>query len=293
MVTQSGFMSVVVRKSLGRQLRVLRLAAGKSPSDVATSGIASTSKLHRIETGAVPIRLETVWALCQLYAAEPAARERLSEMAKHTNEKGWWEDYEDVTPGWFGMFVELESAASRLIAYDPELVLGLLQTVDYHRALIAVDPERSTESADQQLSLRAKRQRAAFDRPQPLRIIAILGEGVVTRLVGGKAVADEQKQRLLELSNNVNVEVKVLPWETGAHVAMKGAFNILGFDSDDDHPDVVYLETLAGGRYIESEDTVNRFHRNFNLILGQSISFKEYMHEHRPVPVDQGQRLRE
>src|SRR4051794_30016524 len=104
-------MSVVVRKSLGRQLRALRQTAGKTPSDVETSGIASTSKLHRVETGAVPIRLETVWALCQLYGADTGTRERLSEMVKNTNEKGWWESYSADMPSWFGTYVELESAA--------------------------------------------------------------------------------------------------------------------------------------------------------------------------------------
>jgi transcriptional regulator with XRE-family HTH domain len=84
-------MSIVVRKSLGRQLRSLRVAAHKTPSDVAATRIASTSKLHRIETGGTTVRLETVWALSDLYGADPATKRRLSEMAMNTSEKGWWD----------------------------------------------------------------------------------------------------------------------------------------------------------------------------------------------------------
>jgi Domain of unknown function (DUF5753)/Helix-turn-helix domain len=267
--------SVVVRKSLGRQLKALRLAVGKTSADVATSGVTSSSKLQRIEAGATPIKLVDVWGLCRLYGADNVTTDKLAEMAKNTSEKGWWEEYDDVMPSWFGMYVELEAAANSLYTYESELVPGLLQTPAYHRALIEVDPDRSTESADQQVRLRAERQRAAFDRDKPLNVVAILSEAVPSRLVGGQDVMDEQKRRLLEMSEAHNMEVRVLPWEAGAHTAMKGAFNILAFDGD--HPDVAYLETNAGGRYIESAEAVSRYRRNFDLVLGQAILIKEYM----------------
>jgi transcriptional regulator with XRE-family HTH domain len=269
--------SVVVRKSLGRQLKALRLSAGKSTADVATSGVSSTSKLQRIEAGSAPVKLVDVWGLCRLYGVDEATTDRLAEMAKNSSEKGWWEEYGGIIPAWFSTYVELEAAASRLLAYDPELVHGLLQTPAYHRALIAVDPERSAESADEQIRLRGQRQNAAFDRLQPLQVTVILGEGALARLVGGAEVMAEQKLRLLEVSQQNNVDVRVLTWDAGAHVAMKGAFNVLTFDTDDEHPDIVYLETLAGGRYIEDEDIAARYQRNFGLILDQSISIREYM----------------
>jgi transcriptional regulator with XRE-family HTH domain len=276
-LAHSGFMttgSVVVRRSLGRQLKALRVAAGKTSADVAISGITSSSKLQRIEAGATPIKLVDVWALCRLYGVDNATTDKLAEMAKNTSQKGWWEEYDDVMPSWFAVYVELEAAANTLYTYQSDLVPGLLQTPAYHRALIEVDPERSSESPEQQIRLRAERQRATFERAQPLHVVAILSQAVLSRLVGGKDVMDEQKHRLLELSQVSNVEVRVLPWEAGAYAAMKGAFNILTFDGD--HPDVAYLETNAGGRYIEADEAVSRYRRNFDLILGQSIPIKEH-----------------
>lgn len=269
--------SVVVRKSLGRQLKALRLKAGKTTADVATSGVSSTSKLQRIESGSAPVKLVDVWGLCRLYDVDSATTDRLAEMAKNTSEKGWWEEYDGIMPAWFSTYVELEAASSRLLAYDPELVHGLLQTPAYHRALIAVDPERSSESPEEQIRLRAQRQNAALDRPKPLDVTVILGEGALARLVGGADVMAEQKHRLLEVSHQDNVDVRVLTWDAGAHVAMKGAFNILTFDTDEDHPDIVYVETHAGGRYVEAGEIVARYQRNFELILDQSISIREYM----------------
>ncbi len=223
------------------------------------------------------MKLVDVWGLCRLYDVDSATTDRLAEMAKNTSEKGWWEEYDGIMPAWFSTYVELEAASSRLLAYDPELVHGLLQTPAYHRALIAVDPERSSESPEEQIRLRAQRQNAALDRPKPLDVTVILGEGALARLVGGADVMAEQKHRLLEVSHQDNVDVRVLTWDAGAHVAMKGAFNILTFDTDEDHPDIVYVETHAGGRYVEAGEIVARYQRNFELILDQSISIREYM----------------
>ena len=57
---------------------------------------------------------------------------------------------------------------------------------------------------------------------------------------------------------------------------MKGAFTILGFDSPDD-PDVVYVETLAGGRYVEQADMLARYRRNLEKVQSQSVTIEEYL----------------
>ena len=80
----------------------------------------------------------------------------------------------------------------------------------------------------------------------------------------------EQRNRLLELSLQENVQVLVLPWESGAHAAMKGAFTVVSFDEDDD-PDVVYLETLAGGRYVGADSHDPEVSRNL-CSCPQSVS---------------------
>jgi hypothetical protein len=270
-------MSVVVRKSLGRQLRALRLAARKTPSDVQTSGIASTSKLHRVETGAVPIRLETVWALSQLYGADTATRERLSEMARHSNDKGWWEDYSDVMPAWFGTYVELESAASRAFTYHSELVPGLLQAPDYQAAMFEQDLDSTEEYVKRQVHMRSQRQRAAFEKPAPLCLTAVIGQEALTRTVCGEHGMAEQREHLVKAGRQANIEVRVLPWVAGAQPAHKGAFNILQFDRDDDHPDVVYLETYVGGRYVEDEKMLRMFHRMFQAVSAMSVPIEEHL----------------
>ncbi len=57
---------------------------------------------------------------------------------------------------------------------------------------------------------------------------------------------------------------------------MKGVFTILGTDNRED-PDVVYLETMGGGRYMEKKDLVERYARNAAILTTQSVPIKEYL----------------
>jgi Domain of unknown function (DUF5753)/Helix-turn-helix domain len=262
--------SVVIRRSIGRRLKALRLAAGKTLNDVTT--VASLAKLKRMEAGQVVQRMSDVRTLCFMYGADEATTEQLVELSLITSQAGWWEDFTDALPSWFALYVELEAAATRVYAYDPELIYGLLQTPAYHRAVFEAQPDLTPESAERQMALRLGRQRAAFERTPPLQVTAIFGEGAVTRQVGGALVADEQRARLL----SARADVRVLPASVGAHAAMKGAFTLLEYDDPDD-PAIVYLETHAGGRYIEQPELVQTYRHIFELITEQAVPMEEYL----------------
>ena len=274
MTTGNG--SVVVRRSLGRQLKALRIAAGKTATDVSAAGIASKTKLQRVEAGSVRIKMADVRTMCWLYGADASVTEKLAELALNTTDEGWWESFTDVMPPWFGMYVELEAAASQVFAYDPELIHGLLQTLAYSQAVSAADPTLTPETAQRHVGLRAERQRAAFGRTPPLQLTTVLGAGALTRVVGGERVMAEQRAHLLDISRQANFEVRVLPWDAGAHLAMKGAFNVLEFESPE-APSVVYLETYVGGRYVEQPKSLSTFRQMFEIISAMSVPIEEYL----------------
>lgn len=268
--------SIVIRRSLGRRLRAMRYEARKTVADVAEAGICSKAKLARIENGSGMVRMTDVRTLCWLYGADETTTNTLADLAVHASGEGWWEDYGDVMPSWFAMFVELESAATQALVFDPELVYGLLQTPAYTRAIHEADPVLAPEEVDRHVSLRAERQRSALGRTPPLRITFVLGPGALAREVGGAEVAAEQRIRLCEAAREPYTDVRVLPWSVGAHPAMQGAFTVLGFDGEDD-PDVVYLETRAGGRYIEKGAVVEDYHGLFRDIHSKSVPIGEHL----------------
>ncbi|NJC69747.1 helix-turn-helix domain-containing protein [Planosporangium thailandense] len=270
--------STLVRRQLGRRLRRLREAAGKSERDVETAKLLSRTKLWRIESGKTAIKVADVRALCWLYGADAPTTDALAGLAVGTTEQGWWEDYREAVPDWFGLYIGLEAAASEIRIYDPELVHGLLQTPAYVRALWEAGAgDRSEQAVQGQINLRMQRQRSIRDRVPPLRVAVVLGAGVLARSVGGAQVMAEQVDRLCELSKLDHIDIRVLTWDAGAHAAMHtGAFTILDFDDPDD-PAVVYLETHTGARYLERPEELDQYRRIFDLICVKAVPIEEYV----------------
>lgn len=265
----------VVRRQLGRRLQRLREAAGKTVSEVEAARIGSRTKIWRIERGMVPVKVPDVWALARFYGAGEAETEALSSLAIGTSEHGWWEEYADVVPEWFQLYVSLEAAAQRLQTFEDCVVPGELQTADYARAVYrGAQPLDGEEAIKRYIALRLERQDGLFGRTPPPRMVAVLGENVLTRLVGGPEVMAAQIRHLRELDQRDHVEIQILPFDAGAHAAMTGAFRILDFDDVED-PDLVYLETQVGARYLEKPAELDEYRRIFELIYKQAVPIGE------------------
>jgi transcriptional regulator with XRE-family HTH domain len=265
----------VVRRALGRRLTRLRNAAGRSRREVAEARLGiSEPTLHRIETGKVPVTAANVRALCWLYGADSSITDALAELALGTSREQWW-DASAVIPDWFKLYVGLEASASRICSYDGEVVPGELQSEAYARAVFTAEQPAEVDAVERHVTLRTQRQQALFSRRPPPRLCTVLGEGALTRPVGGEAVLKAQLEHLRHVSRLGHVQIKVLPWSIGAHAAMAGAFRILDFDDPDD-PNVVYLESHVGALYLEEPDEVEEYRRVFQLISSDAIPVEEY-----------------
>lgn len=119
--------STVVRRQLGRTLRAMREATGRTRDDVVASRLMSRSKLEGIEHGRTMVRPGDAYELGRLYGASPEALESLREMAMATTQDGWWQQYSDGLVKGFDAYLDLESAATRILIYQPAVVHGLLQ----------------------------------------------------------------------------------------------------------------------------------------------------------------------
>ena len=263
----------VVRRQLGRILKRIRVAAGVSVDQVVAHrelGI-SRAKLYRMEAGQHPVKPQDVMVLCQYLGASQEETRRLVSLALATQAPN------DVgIPVWFQLFRDLEQVATRIRAYDGELVPGLLQTADYARAVYsATRPGDSEETIEHQVALRSERQERFFERDHTARFVVVLDEAVLTRRVGGRDVIREQIEHLHSLNQRGVVDIKLLPFAAGAHAAMTGAFQIMEFEDPDD-PDLVYLEPHVGGRYLQKPEVTTEYCRLWDLAYGTAIPLKEF-----------------
>lgn len=260
----------VRRRRLAAELRRLRERAGMTGDQVADRVGWSASKLSRIENAhTVPGDAE-IRQLLDLYDVEGHYADELFALAQEAAGKGWWETYSPTLPPDYASLIGLEAEAQAALNWEPLIVPGLLQTGDYAREvtngyLERIDPVPPSETR-RRVEARLARQRI-LTRDNPLRLSVVLDQSVLHRRFGDRSVMRSQIKRLLDLSERDNISLRILQLD-GRHPIGTGAFVLLQFGEVHDvtYQDVVYIENLTGGRYVEEEDEVFRYKRAFDRL---------------------------
>jgi transcriptional regulator with XRE-family HTH domain len=260
----------VRRRRLAAELRRLRERAGMTGDQVADRVGWSASKLSRIENAhTVPGDAE-IRQLLELYDVEGHYADELFALAQEAAGKGWWETYSPTLPPDYASLIGLEAEAQAALSWEPLIVPGLLQTGDYAREvtngyLERIDPVPPSETR-RRVEARLARQRI-LTRDNPLRLSVVLDQSVLHRRFGDRSVMRSQIKRLLDLSERDNISLRILQLD-GRHPIGTGAFVLLQFGEVHDvtYQDVVYIENLTGGRYVEEEDEVFRYKRAFDRL---------------------------
>jgi transcriptional regulator with XRE-family HTH domain len=262
----------------------MRLGHGLTVEQVAEQMLCSPSKVSRMETGQRGATPRDVRDLCRIYGLTDAAEvQRLMGLAREGKQQAWWQPFE---LDYFATYVDLEQVATTLSYYHTTVVPGLLQTVDYAKAMFAgalpaqsPAPERPDQviehppaRRDQLIDVRLRRQQVLTRDPPP-RIVAFLDEAVLRRVVGGPEVMSVQLHRLAEASQMPNITLRVIPFGVGAHAAMDNIFTVLDFA--DAVPSVVYVEGLMGWLYLEREAEVARYKRVLKHLHEIALSPRE------------------
>ncbi len=283
-----------LRIALGGRLRRLREASGITREAAGHIIRASSSKISRLELGRVASKERDVADLLTLYGVTDAEeRETLLILARQANGPGWWRKYGDVLPNWFETYLGLEQAASVIRTYEPQLVPGLLQTEDYARAVMLLRHLRvSYGEIERRVALRMARQ-AFLSQPGAPDLWVALDEAALRRPPGDQKIQREQLQHLIEMAQQPNIILQIVPFNAGGHAAAGGPFTILRF-SEPDMPDVVYLEHLTNAVYLDSNrDTGEYLEIMDNLCIQAESSTGTISFLHRiineidPKPINQ------
>ena len=260
----------VRRRRLAGELRRLRERAGLTGDQVAERVGWSASKLSRFENAHTVPRASEIKKLLALYGVEGQSAEELLALAQEAAGKGWWETYSQTLPPEYSALIGMEAEARSALSWEPLIVPGLLQTSDYAREVtngylerIAPVPPSETR---RRVEARLARQQV-LTREHPLRLSVVLDQSVLHRRFGNRDVMQSQMKQLLDLTERDNISLRILPLD-GPHPIGTGAFVLLQFDAAHDivYQDVVYLEHLTGGRYVEEEDEAYRYRRSFDRL---------------------------
>ncbi|HEX3648932.1 MAG TPA: DUF5753 domain-containing protein, partial [Pseudonocardiaceae bacterium] len=150
-------------------------------------------------------------------------------------------------------------------------VPGLLQTEDYARAVIrGVVTTATSHQVDDWVQARIERQQV-LAKDAPLRLWAVIDEACLHRQVGGAAIMRGQLQALAEATGNPNVTVQVISFGTGAHPGMPGSFVLMSFPDPLDM-DIIYIESMAGDLFLESDAEISRYTNMFDTLRAVALS---------------------
>ncbi|MFI0145208.1 DUF5753 domain-containing protein [Streptomyces globisporus] len=151
------------------------------------------------------------------------------------------------------------------------------QTDAYAEAVIRGTGSKrmSDEEVRTLVDLRLARQ-AIFDRDDAPQYLCILDESVLHRQVGGPAVTAAQLRNLVEVSDRPGIAVQVIPYSQGAYVGMDGPFTVYSYP-DPMELDVVGLDNLDGGLYLEETGAVENYRSAFDQLRAAALSSRQSM----------------
>jgi transcriptional regulator with XRE-family HTH domain len=258
-------------RRLAAELRRLRAASELSREQVEEQTGVNEGTLYRIETARARPQRRTLLALLDLYEATDPLRADLLDLAKSADGQGWARPYHWQLPGEYAAYISFEAEARAVHNYESLFIPGLLQTEDYGRAMISgVLPTVTEAEISERIEARLERQKL-LNGSALLELWAVVDEAAIRRVVGGRAVMAAQLRHVLDMMTRPNITVQVIPFDTGAHPGMPGAFVLMEFRDDLD-PELVYVDTLAGDIFLEADDDVRRYRQMFDYLRAGALS---------------------
>jgi hypothetical protein len=140
------------------------------------------------------------------------------------------------------------------------------------------------EEIARRVDLRLERQ-SILDGENSPKFWAVIDEAALRRPIGGVEVMRGQIQHLIDLMNQPNVTIQVIPFSYGGHAAEGGAFSILRF-ADPDLPDIVYVEQLASALYLDKREEVDRYSEVMERLCAVSTTPTETVDLLRQIMAD-------
>lgn len=266
---QSPISPTLRRRRLARELRRLRETHGLKLSPAAKQAQVPLSTLSNIENAeARRIKARDIDALADLYGASTEEREALHALTRESKEAGWWSSYKDIFEG--NALPDFEAEASVIRRVEGLVIPGLLQTPEYSAAVFRAG--RVIDESDVERRVRARMERKnIFNRIKPPHMIAVIDEGALRRAIGGPEVMQEQLEHLRNMAHRHHIDVQVLTYQAGAHLALSVPFTILDFPADKDRT-IVYLETVTDDLYMDKPEEVDAYSLAFSNVQGVALS---------------------
>ncbi|MGH3854246.1 MAG: helix-turn-helix domain-containing protein [Pseudonocardiaceae bacterium] len=253
------------RRRMAEALRDLRTDSGLSTTQLAKRLGWSQSKVSKTERGATlpaPPDVEA-WAVATEAPAE--LRVELLEIAgRAATQFIEWRRF--LAPGRRRVQQDvqrLEETSSILRVFAPSVVVGLAQTYEYAKAIFRIGRGGPAENLEDVVQARLARQSVLVDNSKQFELV--MGEAALHRRLIPAVAMRAQLERLVELSQQPNIRLGVIRFDTEEQVHQYHGFAILG-DPDHDNEAIVTAETLTRALIFRHDDDIGQYLEYFDAL---------------------------
>lgn len=263
------------RRRLGAALREVREKARVTPEQAAKAIHGDKSKISRIETGRHRVsRLELETLMDLFGVTDQKARAGMVALSAEGQRRSWWRSHGDRLEQDFKELLTLEEDAERIAAFQPQVLPGLVQTKSYATSVIrSTDPTLENDQVDFFADFRLRRQEI-FAKEEPPEYMCLVTEGVLHQQVGGSEVMKQQLEHLLQIGQQPNIAIGVIPFSQPGYTGTSGAFTLYSYPDPLDL-DVVQVEYLDGALYLEEDKTVRKYRESLDLLRSSTLPAAE------------------
>lgn len=205
--------STVARWELARRLGARRKAIGIDHRTIASRLDFSRNYWSAVENERTLLSREKLDDAIELLEFDEEAANELRELGDCARSRGWWNAYAERFDDLSLRLIGLEHGANSVRAYESMSVPGLLQTADYARSLIELDPFFSKVGVDDAVAVRVQRQ-ARLQDDDPIELSAIVSEAAIVQRWSDERTHSEQLDHLLQMTLRDNIQLRILTFDT-------------------------------------------------------------------------------
>ena len=238
----------------GQQVRKARRAAGWTLTEFGQRIGYDPGQVSRIETGKRP----PTELFAQMF--DQAFPDRDGWFSEFYAESRTW----IATPPWFRSWIEHEQRAAALRIWQLGVLSGLLQTEDYARAILTVNPGVTDDEVNERLAARLARQ-AILTRDDPPAAWFLVDEAALRRHIGPPEIMAAQLAHLAGVACLPNITIQVVP--DIAHAGVLGGFAVA--------ERAAYVETAVAGQVFEDADIIAGLITQFDTLRNEAFRGSE------------------
>jgi transcriptional regulator with XRE-family HTH domain len=261
------------RRQLGLTLRRLRERAEHTQQAAADAIGRVRSRIVELEEGKGTLDQTDLKALLNFYEVQPDTLKTVLALGVKARRRQRNRPYTDVLPDSHLRFADLEASATEIRGFESGLIPGLLQSLDYMRAIIREGDgiwwEPSEDDFAERISFRADRQDRTWNGGSPRSFHFVIGEEALHANVAGPEVMREQLLHILQLiEERDDVTIQVLAQNTPANPARGGGFSLFDF-ADGAQPVGVTSAVFGSDQYFDDPEDTERLRRAFNRLSSE------------------------